>query len=181
MKQRTFVMVKPDGVSRGLIGEIISTFERTGLRLARLELRHSTPDIAEKHYQSTEQWLSTAGNKAINGLNEVGLNPIDVLGTADPIKVGLIIKKRLVDFLCSGDVVIMIVEGNLAISNVRRLIGNTLPTQADPATIRGRYCIDSADVSFIEERPVLNLVHASSNVEEAEYEINLWFNSLPIN
>jgi nucleoside-diphosphate kinase len=69
----------------------------------------------------------------------------------------------------------MIIEGNFAISNVRRLCGNTLPMEANPASIRGRYSIDSPDLSFAEERPVLNLIHASGNQEEAEYEINLWF------
>lgn len=175
MKQRTFVMIKPDGVSRGLIGEIISTFERAGLSITRLEIRRPTADIADKHYLSTDQWLSTAGNRAISGLNDAGLNPLEVLGTDDPMKIGRLIKERLVNFLCSGDVVIMTVEGNLAVSNVRRLIGSTLPTQADPSTIRGRYCIDSPDLSFTEKRPVLNLVHASGSPDEAEYEIDLWF------
>lgn len=175
MEQRTFVMVKPDGVSRGLIGEIVSTFERAGLRLTRLELRRATAEIADKHYLSTDEWLSTAGQRATRGLEEAGLNPLDVLGTNDPMMIGKIIKERLVEFICSGDVVVMIIEGNLAVSNVRRLIGSTLPTQADPSTLRGRYCVDSPDLSFAERRPVLNLVHASGNVEEAEYEINLWF------
>jgi nucleoside-diphosphate kinase len=177
VKQRTFVMIKPDGVNRGLIGEIISTFERVGLHIVNLELRHPEKEIAEKHYPDSEEWLRTAGNKALTNLSELGLDPIEELGTENPIEIGLLIKKRLVKFLCSGNVVIMVLEGNLAISNVRRLIGNTLPIQAEPSTIRGRYCIDSPDLSFDEKRPVLNLIHASGNENEAEDEIRLWFDN----
>lgn len=175
MHQRTFVLIKPDGVKRKLIGEIISTFERASLSISRLELRRPAVEIADKHYLSTDEWLNTAGNRAINGLMEAGLDPREVLGTEEPTIIGKLIKERLVDFLCSGDVVVMIVEGNLAVSNVRRLVGSTLPTQADPSTIRGRYCVDSPDLSFAEKRPVLNLIHASGTPDEAEYEIDLWF------
>lgn len=175
MHQRTFVMIKPDGVKRGLIGEIISTFERAGLQITRLEMRRPMPEIAQKHYPSTDEWFRTAGNKALQGYKEADLNVLDDLGTDDPKTIGQTIKNWLVEFLCSGNAVIMIVEGNLAISNVRRLCGSTLPTSADPASIRGRYSIDSPDQSFAEKRPVLNLVHASGNYEEAEFEIALWF------
>ncbi len=175
MHQRTFAMIKPDGVKRGLVGEILSTFERAGLKITKLEMRRPTENIVQQHYPSSEEWFKTAGGKAIQGYKEAGLNILDDLGTDDPLTIGRTIKKRLVEFLCSGDVVIMVIEGNLAISNVRRLCGNTLPTHADPASIRGRYSIDSPDLSFAEKRPVLNLVHASGDLEEAEFEINLWF------
>ena len=175
MRQRTFVMIKPDGVKRGLIGEIISTFERANLQITRLEMRHPEQSVAQKHYPSTDEWFRTAGQKALRGYKEAGLDAIDDLGTNDPVAIGQTIKNRLVEFLCSGDVVIMVVEGNLAISNVRRLCGNTLPTEADPASIRGRYSVDSPDQSFAEKRPVLNLVHASGSRTEAEFEIGLWF------
>jgi nucleoside-diphosphate kinase len=175
MHQRTFVMIKPDGVKRKLIGEIIMIFEKAGLQITCLEMRNPTIEIAQRHYQSTDQWLITAGQKALRGYEEMGLSVLDDLGTEDPKAIGWIIHSRLVEFICSGRVVIMIIEGNFAISNVRRLCGNTLPMEANPASIRGRYSIDSPDLSFAEERPVLNLIHASGNQEEAEYEINLWF------
>lgn len=168
-------MIKPDGVKRGLIGEIISTFEQAGLNILQLEMRLPTKEIAEQHYPNTDEWLSTAGNRAIKGMIEAGLDPVKELSTDDPKLVGIGIKQRLVDFLCSGYVVLMILEGNLAISNVRRLIGATLPTHADPSTIRGKYSIDSPDMSFREKRAIFNLVHASGNEEEAIFEINLWF------
>jgi len=175
MHERTFVMIKPDGVRRSLIGEIISTFERAGLHITRLEMRRPTKSIAQEHYPSTDEWLMAAGQKALRGYEKAGLNVLDDFGTDDPVAIGRTIKKWLVEFLCSGDVVAMVVEGNLTISNVRRLCGNTLPTDADPASIRGRYSTDSPDQSFVEKRPVLNLVHASGDKEEAEFEIGLWF------
>lgn len=171
-------MIKPDGVRRGLIGEIISTFERAGLRISQLQMCRPTKDIAQRHYPDTDEWLTAAGQKAIRGYETAGFSVLKELGTNDPIAIGHKIKDRLVTFLCSGDVVIMVIEGNLAISNVRRLCGSTLPTEADPSSIRGRYSIDSPDQSFAEQRPVLNLVHASGNPEEAEVEIALWFDEI---
>lgn len=175
MHQKTFVMVKPDGVERKLIGKIISTFEDASMSISRLEMIIPVHSIANQHYPSSTEWLSTSGNRAIGGLKDAGIDPLAELGTDDPLEVGKIIKQKLVNFLCSGQVVIMIVEGNLAVSNVRRLIGGTLPSQADPSTIRGKYCIDSPDASFKENRPLMNLVHASGNPSEADFEINLWF------
>jgi len=175
MHQRTFVMIKPDGIKRGLMGEIISTFERAGLRITRLEMVRPTAEIATRHYPQSTEWLTTAGNKARDGYQQAGLNVVADLGTDDPQAIGQIIHRRLVEFLCSGDVVIICVEGNMAVLNVRRLIGSTIPFQADPSSIRGRYGIDTPDCSFAEGRPVLNLVHASGTPEEAESEIALWF------
>lgn len=175
MHERTFVLLKPDAVQRSLIGEIIATFERAGLQITRLAMRRPDETTVLKHYVDTEEWLSAAGQKALRGYQAAGLSIVNELGTDDPITIGRIIRQRLVEFLCSGDVVIMIVEGNLAVSNVRRLCGNTLPSEADPATIRGRYSVDSPDLSFAEKRPVTNLIHASGNREEAEHEIQLWF------
>ncbi|MCP4398598.1 MAG: nucleoside-diphosphate kinase [bacterium] len=175
MNQRTFVMIKPDGVKRGLIGEIISTFERAGLQITRMEMRNAAEEIVNEHYPNSDEWLTTAGNKTIQGYKDAELDVVDALGTDNPLEIGKMIKKRLVEFICSGRVVTMIVEGNLAISNVRRFCGNTVPSTAEPSSIRGRYSIDSPDLSFMEKRPIVNLVHASGNQEEAEFEIHLWF------
>ncbi|HRQ36871.1 MAG TPA: nucleoside-diphosphate kinase [Chloroflexota bacterium] len=175
MHQRTFVMIKPDGVKRGLVGEIITTFEKAGLKITKLQMMLPSPKIVEQHYPNSDEWFQAAGEKALQGYTDAGLDPVKDFGTDSPIIIGHNIKKWLVEFLCSGEVVIMVAEGNLAIPNVRRLCGNTLPTHADPASIRGRYSIDSPDLSFAEQRPVLNLVHASGNEHEAEFEIRLWF------
>jgi nucleoside-diphosphate kinase len=84
----------------------------------------------------------------------------------------------LVDFLTSGEVVAMVLEGNAAVPNVRRLCGKTVPLFADPGSIRGRYSLDSPDLANAEKRPIYNLVHASGAPEEAQSEIQLWFPGL---
>ena len=175
MHQRTFVMIKPDGVKRSLIGEIIATLERAGLQITRLDLRRPTPELVEQHYPNSPGWLRAVGQKTLDSYTELDLDIHEDFGTDEPLEIGKAIKQRLVTFICSGDVVAMLVEGNLAISNVRRLCGNTLPNKADPASIRGRYGIDSPDLSVAEKRPVYNLVHASGDEEEAASEIKLWF------
>jgi len=177
LKQKTFVMIKPDAVRRGLIGEVISTLERAQLTINRLEMRRPTEDVVGQHYPDTEDWLRTAGGKTLAGYEEAGVDVVAELGTNDTLEIGRMIKRWLVEFLCSGEVVIMIVEGNLAVTNVRRLCGHTLPIFADPGSIRGRFSSDSPDQGNAEHRPVLNLIHASGTEEEARFEIALWFGS----
>ena len=86
-------------------------------------------------------------------------------------------KELLVDYMTSGPVIAMVLEGNNAIKNVRKMCGNTIPSVADPSTIRGKFSLDSSDVANAQHRPVHNLIHASVEPEEAKYEISLWFGS----
>lgn len=177
MNQRTFVMLKPDAVKRKLMGEIIRMIEQAGLTITRMEMRNVTPELAEAHYPDSETWLRTAGEKSIDMYRSNNWDIIRDMGTEDPIEIGKQIKRRLVEFLISGPVVAMIVEGNLAVPNIRRLCGNTMPNLADPSSIRGRWSCDSADQAVKENRPIHNLVHASGTPEEAEEEIALWYPS----
>ena len=85
------------------------------------------------------------------------------------------VKVWLIDYITSGSVVAMVWEGPLAVSNVRRMCGNTVPSKAEPGSIRGKYGLDSAVSANAEKRPIFNLIHASGNVEEAATEIKLWF------
>lgn len=176
--QRTFVMVKPDGVERGLVGRIIGTFEEAGLKLSALKMMRADRELVQKHYPSTEKWLGIVGGKTIEGYEQVGKNAKDELGTDDPVAIGKVIKEWLVDFIVSGDVVAMIFEGNDAVRNVRRIVGATMPVNADPGSIRGRFSLDSPDAANRESRPVKNLIHASGEPDEAEFEIGLWFPEL---
>ncbi|MBU7043054.1 MAG: nucleoside-diphosphate kinase, partial [Theionarchaea archaeon] len=79
--ERTFVMVKPDGVKRGLVGQIIARFERSGLTLVGLKMVHPTKTRVEAHYPSTEKWLTIVGEKTLTSYNELGLDPVEHLGT----------------------------------------------------------------------------------------------------
>jgi len=176
--ERTFAMVKPDGVSRGLAGEIIATFEHAGLKLVAMKMFKPERKLVETHYPNTGQWLGGVGQHTVDGCAELGMDVVKEFGTADPIEIGKMVKVWLVDFITSGKVVAMVWEGPLAVSNVRRLCGNTLPNKAEAGSIRGKYGLDSAVLANAEKRPVFNLVHASGNTEEAETEIKLWFPEL---
>lgn len=168
-------MVKPDGVQRGLIGEIISTFERTGLKLLQIKMLRPSREVAEKHYPDTSDWYSSVGHKTRDGYAMLEKDVKTEFGTDDPVEIGKMVKVWLTAFLTSGEVVAMVWEGNAAVKNVRRLVGNTLPIMADPGSIRGRFSLDSPDAANAEKRPISNLVHASGEVHEAINEIKLWF------
>ena len=176
--ERTFLMVKPDGVSRGLVGEIITAYERAGFRIVGLKMLKPNRDTVSRHYPDSESWLSAVGQKTIEGYAAISRSVKAELGTDDPASIGRIVKGWLVEFITSDNVVAMVLEGNMAVKNGRRICGNTIPILADPGSIRGRYSLDSPDAANAEHRPVYNLIHASGNVEEAEFEIGLWFPEL---
>ncbi len=175
MTQETLVVIKPDGVARGLTGQIINQFQEAGLELTRLELRRATADLIERHYPEDEAWLSSVGGKTLADYERLGLDPADYFGDATPAMIGRTIKGWLVDYLTQGPVVAMVLRGNDAVTKVRALCGNTVPVMADPGTIRGRFSSDSAAAANTEKRPIHNLVHASGTPDEADYEISLWF------
>jgi nucleoside-diphosphate kinase len=173
--ERTFCMIKPDGVQRGLVGEIISRFERAGLKLVGLKMVHPTRESVKSHYPSTDSWFTIVGEKTLNSYAEFGLDPMKDLGTTSALEIGKVVKGWLMDFISSGPVILMVWEGNHAIQNVRRLVGNTLPIYANPGTIRGDFACDSPDLANEKLRPIRNLIHASGDSEEAQHEISLWF------
>lgn len=173
--ERTFVMVKPDGVRRGLTGKVIARFEQAGLKLVGMKMVHPTKEKVKDHYPSSESWFKTAGGKTLSSYKEQGLDPKEHLGTDSALEIGKIIKGWLVEFISSSPVVCMVWEGNHAIKNVRRIVGNTLPLNAAPGTIRGDFALDSPDLANERTRPIRNIVHASGDPEEASHEISLWF------
>jgi nucleoside-diphosphate kinase len=172
---RTLVILKPDAVARGLVGEIIARFERAGLRIVALKMVRATPEQIERFYPSSEEWLRSAGSKLLKAYRELGIDPRERLGTDDPVEVGRKIKENLVKYMTSGPIVVMVLKGNRAVEVVRKLVGPTAPHSAPPGTIRGDYSVDSPDLAAEEGRVVYNLVHASDSVAEAEREIKFWF------
>ena len=173
--ERTFVMLKPDSVARGLIGKSMSRFERVGLKVIALKMVHPSKELIDKHYPSTDEWYRTVGQKTLKLYKEYGLDAQKDLKTDSDIEIGKIVKKWLIDFITSSPVVAMVLEGNHAIDNVRKIVGDTLPIHAAPGTIRGDFSIDSPDLANMGLRSVRNLIHASGSKSEAEHEINLWF------
>jgi nucleoside-diphosphate kinase len=173
--ERTLVLIKPDAFKRGLVGEIISRFERVGLKLEGMKILNATIEIVEKHYPDNKNWIRSVGKKTIDTYEKYNLNIIEDLGTNDALKIGKLVRKWLIQHLTSGPVSVLILSGNHAVEIVRKIVGNTVPIFAELGTIRGDFSIDSPDLSTRERRVLQNLVHASETVEEAKREISLWF------
>lgn len=165
------MIVKPDGVQRNLIGEIISRIERSGLKLVALKMLNADAKTIEKHYTIDPQWFNNVGTKAIESYKKKGMTP----PTEDPIALGKEVLERLKVFMASGPVVAMIWEGNEAVALIRKLGGTTEPLSAPAGTIRGDYTPESYQLADNANRAIVNLIHASGSVSEAEQEIALWF------
>ncbi|AFA39730.1 nucleoside-diphosphate kinase [Pyrobaculum sp.] len=173
--EKTLVIIKPDAVSRGLVGEIISRFEKAGLKIVAMKMVKAAPEEVERFYPSSEEWFRSAGAKLLKAYQELGIDPKTRLGTDDPVEVGKAIKRSLVKYMTSGPIVVLVLKGNRAVEVVRKIIGPTSPHSAPPGTIRGDYSTDSPDLAAEEGRVVFNLVHASDSISEAEREIKFWF------
>jgi len=174
-RERTLVVVKPDGVQRGLVGEILARFERAGLKVVALKMLRAPRELLERHYPAEEDFLRTIGGKTKEAFEAYGLDVRERMGTEDPVEVGRQVRGWLIEFMASGPVVAAVLEGVHAVSAVRKLVGKTLPIFAEPGTIRGDWSTDSPTLANLEQRPVRNLVHASGTLEEAEFEVRLWF------
>lgn len=174
--ERTFCMIKPDGVKRALVGDIVNRFEKAGLKIVAMRMFTPTPDQVRAHYpMSDEAWVTRLGEKSLSSFDNIDADPAELLGTTDKAIIGKNVAESLVDFMTSGPVVAMVIEGIQAIDMVRKLAGHTLPFKADVGTIRGDYSVDSPAVANVEMRPLHNLIHASENPQEAQNEISLWF------
>lgn len=174
--QQTYCMIKPDGVQRGLTGEIIRRIEKSGLKVVAMKMQMATKEQIVAHYPMSDQaWVERLGDKGLNTFNDLALNAKDFLGTDNKSEIGKTVAKALIEYMTSGPVVCMIVEGIQAIDMVRKLAGHTLPFKADMGTIRGDFSVDSPAVANVEGRAIHNLFHASETSQEAQNEIELWF------
>lgn len=175
--EQTFVMVKPDGVERGLVGEIIKRYEQRGLKLIAMKMIKPSVDHIDAHYPKDDAWISRLGDKGFNVFKELGLNPKDVMGTDSNLEAGKQVRRWLIDFMTEAPVVAMVVEGIQAIEMVRKITGSTLPSKAEIGTVRGDFSVDSPVAANIGKRAIRNLIHASENKEEAQNEITHWFSA----
>ncbi len=169
--EQTLVLIKPDGVQRGLVGKIITRFEEAGLKLVAMKMVHPSPEDVDKHYALTEEWMRGVYEKAKAKYDAAG----QVFPYADHQSYGGEIKRGLVDFLRSAPILAMVLEGEMAVSLVRKLVGATEPASSAPGTIRGDFSHDTYALANEQKRPVRNLIHASGNVAEANQEIAVWF------
>jgi len=143
--ERTLVIIKPDGVKRGLVGEIIRRIERTGLKILSMRMVWVEKDFAKKHYFDIEKRYDKR------------------------------IFENLVKYITEGPVITICFEGIDAIEIVRKIIGDTYPNKAQPGTIRGDFCHISKAYANKNKKRVGNLIHASANKKEAKQELELWF------
>ena len=146
--QRTLIIFKPDAVQRGIVGEILSRFERVGLKIVGTKMVNPDKDHYYQHYEGISKMISRRGQKAFD---------------------------LVVDFMSSGPVIAMVLEGVEAIPVVRKIVGSTEPMAADMGTIRGDYAHVSFGYADAHDEGVANLIHASGNPEEAEQEVSYWF------
>lgn len=176
MNEKTLVVIKPDAMQRGIMGEIISRYEKVGLKVIGAKMLKVPKELANKHYpKDRDDFITGMGQKTLNSYKDQGLDPVKELGTEDPKEIGLKIQGWLVEFISESPVMALVLEGPHAIEVVRKITGFTLPAKADPGTIRGDFSFDSSAYANTAKRPIRNLIHASGDAEEAEFEINLWF------
>ncbi|MFH1255157.1 MAG: nucleoside-diphosphate kinase [bacterium] len=171
--EKTLVIIKPDGIQRSLIGEIIRRYERTGLKLLCLKMAIPTEEMAIRHYYEVggDAWLEEVGRKARASYEKKGLqSPF-----ATNMENGKAVMSANAKYLSSGPVIAMVWQGNSAVALVRKITGGTEPLTSDVGTIRGDLTLDSYAMADLDQRSVRNLIHASGTVEDAEKEIKIWF------
>lgn len=174
--QQTLVIIKPDAIQRNLVGDIISRFEKVGLKIVGMKMFIPNKDLLNKHYPvDRDEFIVGMGNKTLDNYKLLGQDPTEHFGTDDPKKIGLEVQGWLVDFMAESPVIAIVLEAPHAIEIVRKIRGHTLPQMAQPGTITGDYSFDSSSIANNDKRPIRNLVHASGSDEEAKFEIDLWF------
>lgn len=169
--ERTFVLIKPDGLQRTLVGEIMRRYERLGLKLVGVKMLVPTAEHIEKHYTLHPGWKKAVGEKAIESYAKKGKKP----PSDNPLVVGEQVIERLKKYLTSGPVIASVWQGAHAVGIVRKITGGTEPLTSDVGTIRGDFVLDSYQMADTDDRAIRNLIHASGSVEEAEAEIPHWF------
>ena len=144
--EQTLVLIKPDGVKRGLVGEVLKRFEQRGLKIVALKLTKVNKEFAKKHY--TDDIEKRRGKE---------------------------VRDRLIEYISDEPIIAIVIEGVDAISNVRKICGDTESKSALPGTIRGDFSHVSYKYADDKKLAVKNIIHSSSNQDDAKYEINLWF------
>ena len=151
--QRTLILFKPDAVQRGIVGEILTRFERVGLKIIGTKMIFPSKEHYHKHYEGIGKMVTRRGEKAFD---------------------------MALEFMTQGPVIAMVFEGVEAVELVRELVGGTEPKTALPGTIRGDYSHMSFGYADEHNVGIPNLIHASGSIEEAKQEISHWFSDFEI-
>jgi nucleoside-diphosphate kinase len=173
-KERTFVILKPDAVQRGLVGDIIKRFERIGLKIVGMKMHMVSEETLWDHYNKDDAWYTKKGGNIVENKKKLGM-VID----KEAIEYGKDIIRAMVHYMCASPVVSLVIEGNGAQAVVKRLVGSTEPATADTGTIRGDYSLDSYYLCDTDgSRGMRNLIHCTDPADgEGAYEreVQLWF------
>lgn len=170
IKERSFVIIKPDAIQRGLVGEIIKRIESTGLKMVAMKFTNASEEKLWTHYNKDEAWFKKQGQRVLDQRAAAGM-PIE----KEAIEYGKDIIKALVKFMTCSPVIMMVWEGNQAVGIIKKIVGATEPLSSDGGTIRGDYTLDSYELANLDDRAIRNLIHCSDPVEDAVREIPLWF------
>jgi len=146
--EQTLILFKPDAVQRGVIGEILTRFERVGLKIVGTKMIAPTREHYYKHYEEIGQVITRRGEKTFN---------------------------NVLDTMNEGPVIAMVLEGIEAVELVRKLVGSTEPKSSAPGTIRGDFSHMSYGYGDEQDKGIPNLIHASGDADDAEKEIPHWF------
>jgi nucleoside-diphosphate kinase len=177
VKERSLVLIKHDGVTRGLIGKIISRIEDIGLKIVAMRMVLADEELAKNHYQLDEDWARNVFEKTKKVKEADGSQ----FPYKDHMEYGKLIQSWNINFLKEGPVIAMILEGPHAIEIIRKIVGTTEPRQSPPGTIRGDFAmVESYALADNKKRVTRNLIHASDSPKNAEREIALWFNNSEI-
>ncbi len=168
--ERTFVIMKPDAIQRGLVGELTCRLERLGLKLVAVKMVKATEDQCWAHYNKDDAWYNEKGQRAISDRQAANL-PVE----KSALEYGKDIMRGNVAFMTACPIIPMVWQGNKAVEIVKKIVGATAPLASVVGTIRGDYALDSYDLAGLDGRAVRNLIHCSDQVSEAEREIKIWF------
>jgi len=173
-KERTFVILKPDAVQRGLVGEIIQRFERIGLKIVAMKMHTVEEAKLWQHYNKDDVWYEKKGKNIIENKIKLGM-----IVDKEAIEYGKDIIRAMVHFMTASPVVSLVIEGNQAQAVVKRIVGSTEPSTADTGTIRGDYALDSYFLCDTDgSRGMRNLIHCTDPADGADAydrEVAIWF------
>ena len=169
--ERTLLIFKPDVVQRQIIGELITRFERKGIKIVGMKMVLPTANQVGDHYIDDEKYLTEVGDKAKKGAEARG----EDISNWNSLTMGKQIRQWNIDYLTCGPVLAVVMEGFGVITGVRKMLGATSPADGDVGTIRMDYSLDCYALANEQARSTRSMIHASDSVESAEREIPLWF------
>ena len=173
--ERALVIIKPDGMEKGIVGKVIACFEGVGLRVSGIKMARATKAFVGRHYIADRKWLMSVGKTAKAANAKRG-----IVTKETEMQIGMRIRSYLMNELTRRPVVAIVFEGENANSVARKMAGATEPRSADKNTVRGMYSTDTYQLADKEKRAIRNIVHVSDSPKSANREIKVWFRSSEI-